>query len=141
MRLLVDENLSPILAELFRAAGHDALHVNDLGLAAVDDATILRHASEQDRVVVSADTDFGTLLAASGDTRPSVLLVRVRTRRPAAQLAPVVLANLPALEGDLAAALSPSSRTSGSAFDGCRCDGPSRDLLDGCCLLPSRAVW
>jgi predicted nuclease of predicted toxin-antitoxin system len=32
VRLLIDENLSPILAELLNAAGHDASHVRDLGL-------------------------------------------------------------------------------------------------------------
>jgi hypothetical protein len=46
-------------------AGHDTVHVRDLGLAAADDRTILERARQDDRVIVTQDTDFGTLLAAA----------------------------------------------------------------------------
>ena len=53
-------------------------------------------------MVVSADTDFGTLLALRAVRRPSVLLWRRNTpRRPAAQ-APVILDALARAERDLA---------------------------------------
>ncbi|MHB1711261.1 MAG: DUF5615 family PIN-like protein [Acidimicrobiales bacterium] len=32
MKFLLDENLSPLLAEFLNVAGHDALHVRDIGL-------------------------------------------------------------------------------------------------------------
>jgi predicted nuclease of predicted toxin-antitoxin system len=54
-------------------------------------------------VLVSADTDFGTLLARSGDTAPSVVLLRRTQGRRAAQIADLLTANLPQLETDLAA--------------------------------------
>ena len=45
MRFLLDENQSPRVAALLVAAGHDAVHVGDFGLAGAPDAELLEHAS------------------------------------------------------------------------------------------------
>jgi predicted nuclease of predicted toxin-antitoxin system len=101
MRLLVDQNLSRVFAAALRSAGHDAVHTSEIELSTVLDEAIAARAADDDRVVVSADTDFGTLLAASGASRPSVLLIRLRTPRSAEALAAVVLANLDEVADDL----------------------------------------
>lgn len=88
MKFLVDQNLSRRVAEGLIAAGHDAVHVADLGLSRATDAEILSAAVEGDRIIVSAATDFGTLLSLSGDNRPSVLLVRRSTGRAQGLLRP-----------------------------------------------------
>ena len=62
MRFLIDNALSPVLATLLEQAGHNALHVRAIELHRADDP-IFDRAAIEDRIVVSADTDFGTLEA------------------------------------------------------------------------------
>lgn len=101
MRLLLDENLPVFLADLLHGAGWDAVHVRNLGMAAASDSEILARAVRDERVLVSADTDFGTLLAASRSAGPSVVLLRIGSGRRAGQLAALLKANLPPLHEDL----------------------------------------
>ena len=67
--------------------GHDAAHVRDLELATAPDHVIVDNAVDDDRAIVSADTDFGALLAARRATRPSLLLVGEIVELPPAELA------------------------------------------------------
>jgi hypothetical protein len=63
VRLLLDQHLSPLLAEEPVARGHDAVHVRSLGMSTASDLMIRDLASTGARVVGSADTDFGEFLA------------------------------------------------------------------------------
>lgn len=103
MRLLIDANLSPGVAERLRLAGHDAVHVDQIGLLGATDAVILAHAAAERQVIVSADTDFGDLLAVSRADRPSVVLLRSADRLTPDRQADLLAANLPAVEPELMA--------------------------------------
>ncbi|HEV8678782.1 MAG TPA: DUF5615 family PIN-like protein [Stellaceae bacterium] len=93
---MIDNALSPLIAERLRENGHDAVHVRDYGLQAAADEAIFQRAGDEDRIVVSADTDFGTLLALRQEQKPSAVLFRQRDKRPEHQ-ARSLLANLPAI--------------------------------------------
>ena len=103
MKFLVDLNLSPHLARRLLEADQDAVHCADLELLTATDEHILAVARDEARVVVSADADFGTILARTRASSPSLILVRRTQGRRVEQLVDLVVANLPAVEDDLVA--------------------------------------
>nr|WP_284701429.1 DUF5615 family PIN-like protein [Rhodoplanes tepidamans] len=98
---MIDNAPSPALVAHLRAAGHDAVHVRDIGLQAASDERVLAEAARQDRILISADTDFGTLLASYPHALPSVILFRRGTDRRAERQAALLPANLSGLDADL----------------------------------------
>jgi predicted nuclease of predicted toxin-antitoxin system len=86
LRFLIDNALSPSMAEGLKKAGHEAIHVCELGMGTATDKEIMNFALTENRVIVSADTDFGTLLALRDLPKPSFVLFRRSDKRPIALL-------------------------------------------------------
>jgi len=96
MRLLVDNNLPPGLVGAL--AGWDVVHAQHLGLQAAPDHVLFELAARENRIVLSQDADFGTLLARLGALAPSVVLVRRPDLPTTGLLAPMLLKELPRFE-------------------------------------------
>jgi predicted nuclease of predicted toxin-antitoxin system len=101
MKFLIDDALFPALAALLQKAGHDAIHVRSIALQQAEDDVIFDRAAVELRVLVSADADFGTLLALRSSRRPSVIQFRGESSRQPDALARTLLANLPQLVDSL----------------------------------------
>lgn len=101
MRFLVDNALSPAVAAGLKAAGHDAIHVRDIGRARATDDELFSFAASEGRTIVSADTDFSALLALRQSAYPSVILFRRGAdRRPDRQVS-LLLTNLSSIQEPL----------------------------------------
>ena len=95
MKFLVDNPLSQRVAEGLATHGHETEHVAAIGLRDAEDAQIAEYAKAVEAVVITADSDFGTLASLTHETSPSVLLLRGRIPSdPSAQVR-LIVANLP----------------------------------------------
>ena len=97
MRFLVDNPVSPLIAAALRREGHDAVHVLDYGLQAASDIVVFERASQEERIVVTGDTDFGLLAARTGIQRPSIILFHHSFPHRPSEQAEILIKNLPAL--------------------------------------------
>lgn len=101
MKFLIDNALSPEEAKALKEAGYDALHVRELGLQTASDEQIFESAIKEQRVLISADTDFGTLLTVKKSHFPSVILFRHDSERRPEKQAPLILKNLSSIKDPL----------------------------------------
>jgi predicted nuclease of predicted toxin-antitoxin system len=101
VRFLIDANLSPRLAILLASEGHDAVAVRQVGLSEAPDNEIVDYAANDDRIVVSHDTDFGALLAFRGLTKPSFILFRSSDPITPDEQTNLIISNLDAFAGEL----------------------------------------
>ena len=90
LRFLLDENVPVDLGFALSARGHDVLTLPP-NLRSAADHTVLALAAEQDRVLVTLDTDFGALVFLFGQTPPpAVVLIRLTPPELARQIGSVV---------------------------------------------------
>lgn len=74
--LLTDENLHPSVVDGLRERGHDAVTVVEHGLAGRSDLDLIRTAREEGRVIVTHDSDFGTLAIRRGEPWSGIVYLR-----------------------------------------------------------------
>jgi predicted nuclease of predicted toxin-antitoxin system len=78
MKFLLNMNVPRELGRRLIAEGHECRHVGDIGMATADDMTIVEEARRNQETIVTHDLDYGHLLAFSGESTPSVIILRLR---------------------------------------------------------------
>lgn len=76
IKILIDMNLSPTWVALLEDAGWPATHWSTVGDPKAPDRVIIDWAEANGYIVFTHDLDFGTILALTHKTGPSVLQVR-----------------------------------------------------------------
>lgn len=82
MKILVDMNLSPAWARFLSDSNHAAVHWSAVGAEDAKDREIMTFAADNGYVVLTHDLDFGAILAAGRDNKPSVIQIRSDDLRP-----------------------------------------------------------
>lgn len=77
IKLLLDQGLPRSAIVLLRQHGVDAVHVSEIGMSTASDIDIIHKARCDDRVIVTLDADFHSLLAVNAFSNPSVLRIRI----------------------------------------------------------------
>jgi len=94
LKFLIDNALSPIFSDHLQNHGHNVIHVRDVDMQTCSDEEIFNFAQKEERIIVSADTDFGTIIALRNEQFPSVIIFRrTRNRKPIEQVS-LLLSNL-----------------------------------------------
>jgi predicted nuclease of predicted toxin-antitoxin system len=102
VKVLVDMNLSPDWIAVLNRAGWSAVHWSVVGDPRAADRTIMDWALANDHIVFTHDLDFGTMLALTRATGPSVLQIRGQNVLPD-HMEKVVIGVLQQHDADLAA--------------------------------------
>lgn len=77
VRFLADENVPFRLIQKLADRGHEVIRVQDLAVAAAD-RVVLEHAVRLSAVLITLDSDFGTLVFAQGNKPPpGIVLLRL----------------------------------------------------------------
>jgi predicted nuclease of predicted toxin-antitoxin system len=100
VKILVDMNLSPDWVPVLQRHGWSATHWSTVGDPRATDRTIMDWAVANGYIVFTHDLDFGTMLALTHATGPSVIQVRSENVLPD-HLQPFVIAALRQHDADL----------------------------------------
>lgn len=104
MKVLIDMNLSPRWVDYFADVQLEAVHWVSLGPAPAPDADIMAYAEAHNFIVLTNDLDFGTMLATTGATHPTVVQIRADDLRIEV-IGASVLKALDSIRGDEVGAL------------------------------------
>lgn len=77
MRFLVDQDVYHLTILWLKREGHDIVTARELGLHRADDTVLLRKARELDRLFLSRDKDFGTLVFLKAALSRGVIFLRM----------------------------------------------------------------
>jgi len=82
LRFLLDMGISYKVAQWLNSIGHDAIHLSEEGLHTLEDYLIVEEAANEGRIILTADMDFGHILAFTKSNVVSVIQFRLYDLSP-----------------------------------------------------------
>ena len=76
IKILLDQGLPRSSVKLLCNNGWDVVHTGDIGLSCASDRQLLDYARKENRIIITLDSDFHTILATENAASPSVIRVR-----------------------------------------------------------------
>ena len=99
LRFKIDENLPEEVAGLLRAAGHDVRTVFDQEMVGAPDASIAQVCRQEQRAVVTLDTDFANIQNYPPRAHAGIIVLRLQ-RQDKAHVLRVLARIVPQLEAE-----------------------------------------
>ena len=96
MNFLLNMNVHRDMTAPLEKRGHVCRHVGDIGMSRAKDVDIVSEAKRTGETIITHDLDYGHLLAFSGESAPSVIILRLRDLRTAE-----VITRIDAVWGDI----------------------------------------
>jgi len=78
MKILIDMNIPPWVADSLTEKGIEAKHWFYVGAPDAKDTEIMAYARNNDYIVLTCDLDFSTILSVTRDSKPSVVQIRIQ---------------------------------------------------------------
>lgn len=78
VHLLLDENISPLVAAHLRDRGYDAIHLTEVGLGGSKDAQVLAFARQAERCLVTLDAEFADVRRYPPGSHCGIIRLRIR---------------------------------------------------------------
>ncbi len=80
MRFLVDHCVSQRTTDFLRGLGHEPTTLKSLGLAELEDSSVLQLSIQRDEVLLAEDKGFGNILDYPPRLHQGIILLSIRTR-------------------------------------------------------------
>jgi len=97
MRFKLDENFGVSIQKIFQDQGHDCLTVRDENLLGVRDSEVLSVATDEKRVLVTMDHDFGNVFSYPPHEASGIAVINPPGRSSLAVLHTLILTLIEAL--------------------------------------------
>ena len=82
IKILSDENISPKVVSFLRQQGIDVLDVKEESWTGKEDEFLLEIASNEQRFMLTHDSDFGTLAIHEGKRNYGIMYIRLKNLHP-----------------------------------------------------------
>jgi len=73
---LADENIHPAMISFLRDNGYDVISVEQLNLTGKSDHAIISEALKTERIIITHDSDFGSIAVAGGEPFTGIIYIR-----------------------------------------------------------------